>query len=258
MLLTQCVEFLLIVLSSTLFSLSLAEECTDRKLTQTKLDTWEKFDLAVGEQMAVAVSIPDGYLQNNAKKEIEKQNTAVKNTSLTTFSSTPFSWRLSISIDGASPDNPVLVLVKDGKTEKSFKMPYTRTKDRSKTAITVPFSARSMDLCPLEEITPDSVLEITLYSSSNKTVEVSLKAELTTPWLDWKEFVGEKKFESKGTLTLSSPVVKKSFFSPSVVNNDESVLITIETLPGSDCFCNLVSIQQPSCPYFDSISSAIR
>ena len=256
MFLTQCVESLLIVLSCTSFSI--AQECTDRKLMQTKLDTWEKFDLAVGEQLAVAVSIPDGYLQNNAKKEIEKQTTVVKNTSLTTFASTPFRWRVSISIEGASPENPVLVLVKDGKTEKSFKMPYTRTKDRSKTAITVPFSDRSMDLCPLEKITPDSVLNISLYSSSNKTVEVNLKVELTTPWLDWKEIVGQKKFESKGTLTLSSPVVKKSFFSPLVVNNDESILITIETLPDSDCFCNLVSIQQPSCPYFDSVSSAIR
>ena len=230
-------------------TLGIIKNCKEDR--QAILDTWDKFSLAAGDQDVVAVGIPAGHLQS-LKKQIE--NNLMENSSL---SESAFSWRITVFIEGATADEPILVLAKDGKSERSFKMPYTRIKDRSKVEITVPFSNRSVHLCPIEQMSQDSVLSITVFSLSNSTVEVNLKAELTSPRLDWKK-MREKKFETDGTLSLSSPIVKKSLFSKYVVNSDESILITVESLEESDCFCSLVSVQQPNCPYFDDVSSAIR
>ena len=229
-------------------TLGITNNCKEDR--QASVDTWDKFNLAPGEQDVVAVGIPAGHLQS-LTKQIE--NNLMENSSL---SESAFSWRITVFIEGATADEPILVLAKDGKSERSFKMPYTRIKDRSKVEITVPFSNRSVHLCPVEQMSEDSVLSIAMFSLSNSTVEVNVKAELTSPRLDWKK-IGEKEFETVGTLSLSSPIVKKSLFSPNVVNSDESILITVESV-GSDCFCSLVSVQQPNCPYFDDVSSAIR
>ena len=121
------------------------------------------------------------------------------------------------------------------------------------------FPARLAELCPAEEITQDSVLDISLLSTSNETVTAHVLVQLTTPWLTWKsDPVQENKFETFGNLTFAEPVIRKSFFSRDILKNDESILITVEAEPGSDCFCNLVSVQQPDCPYFDSVSTAVR
>ena len=219
---------------------------------QAVLGTWTNMKIEAGEQNFLAISIPAGHL-----KKLENQNDLLKNSSLSDIASNPFSWRVSISRDDATADEPILILAKDGKSERSFEMPYTRMNNRSKVDISVPVSTRSVDLCPVDEITPNSVLTITVYSLANSTVEVNLTVELSTPWLNRKYLKEERKFESEGTLNLSSPVVRKSLFSPKVVHSDESILITVESLPDSDCFCSLVSIQQPNCPYFDDVSSAI-
>jgi len=223
----------------------------DQLARQTKINTWTNFSLPKGDQDSVNVNIPAGYIKDqftNVLQELEQNEDQL---------SSAFVWRVTVSIDGATTGDPVLVLVKDGKTEKSLKMPYTRTKDRSKVAITAPFSERSFDLCPLEIISKDSILSVTFLSLSDFPVNVQLKVELSTIWTQWKK-LEEKKFSSEGVLSLSSPVLRTSLFSPYRVNNSESILIQIETLPGYDSFCSLISIQQPKCPYFDSISSAIR
>ena len=230
---------------------------------QVMLNTWGNFSLGAGEQDNVTFSIDGKDLKTDYRNTWLQDQGLSQNISLSetleNFLSNPYAWRISISVDGANAGDRILVLIKGGKTEKSFKMPYTRTKDRSKIAITVPFFARSVDLCPIERITQNSKLSITFLSLSELKVDVSLKVELSTPWLDWKEDPNESRTkETEATLSLSSPVIKTSLFSPFVASNSESILITIESDPDSDCFCSLVSIQQPSCPYFDSVSTAFR
>merc|ERR1719495_955386 len=51
-------------------------------------------------------------------------------------------------------------------------------------------------------------------------------------------------------------MVLTSRYDPGQDNN--YVLLSIDSLPGSDCFCALVSVQQPKCPYFTSFSTATR
>ena len=84
MLLPHCNETLLVIASCYLLILSSAQDCTGKQSRQAKLDTWDKFDIAFQEQITVQVSIPRGYLEHNAH-EVEKDNTLVKNTSLSTF-----------------------------------------------------------------------------------------------------------------------------------------------------------------------------
>ena len=226
----------------------------------------EAQDCSVNKQRGILGSEQTYEFQSKENLEIDFPVTKelfqniTKDTSLVSYNSTlisELSWRVHIEIEESSRENPVLVFLKDGKTEKSFRLPYSRTKGRSKDAITVPFSARAMDLCPYETIGENSVLNVFLHSSSRQNIRAKIMVQLNAPWLDWKK-VADKKYVSERRLSLSSPVVKKSFFSPFEVNNDESILITIESKAGSDCFCSIVSIQQPSCPYFDSVSSAIR
>jgi len=252
------INSILLIICHTLYGNSTAQECTGKAIRNGRLDTNDVFDMRFEDQIALKISIPEGYIENKRKVIEEKRKDIKENGGYGGNVENLFAWSVRINITGATPENPVLILIKDGSTEKSFKLPYTRTKDRSKKVIEGR-STRLADLCPKENLNQDSVLDINFLSTSNSTVQADVLVKLTTPWLSWDRVQGqEKKFETTGNLSLAESVVRKSFFSKDVLKNDESILITLEAMTGSDCFCNLVSIQQPGCPYFDSVSTAVR
>ena len=213
----------------------------------------ENFKLQSGEKLEIEFKIHNETFKS-IFNEISKSSPLVKN-NLTLI--LHLSWLVWIKVEGTSPKHPVLVTLKDRKTEKSFRIPYMRINDRKKRAVTFPFSEKTSNFCPYETITENSALDVFLYWMSNKNVSATVKVDMSVPWLHWKK-LDDRAYESRGILGLSSPVVKRSFFSQLETKNDESIIITVESEPGSDCFCNIVSIQQPNCPYFDSVNTAIR
>ena len=167
-------------------------------------------------------------------------------------------WQIEVNTD-ANQNELVRVIIQHGHDSKSFVLPYSRTLNRDKKYTTAPLSGRTLDLCPKETVTKDSKLLVTLISSSENPINVNITAKVVKDTYGWtpldKNDLG-KGLELVGTLSLATPLVRKTSWMP---NNDISaVRLSVMSPNGSDCFCSLVSVQQPSCPYFDTISTASR
>ena len=94
----------------------------------------EEIILPAGETVKTLVSIPEGYLDHQDFEDLgEKRNR--------------FLWRVGAELSGnTSMGNPIRVVLQQGRTIESYKLPYTRTLDRSKGTITASLPARIVDL----------------------------------------------------------------------------------------------------------------
>ena len=167
-------------------------------------------------------------------------------------------WEWQVDVNSNSSET-VRVIIQHGRDTKSFVLPYSRTLNRQKNSTKASLHGRSIDLCPKEKVTKDSKLVVTLISSSEEAIEVTISAKLildTSGWEDLDTYDRDKGQELKGRVTLSTPLVRKTAWTPNKAIS--SVRLSIESLENSDCFCSLVSVQQPTCPYFDSVSTATR
>ena len=202
----------------------------------------EEIILPAGETVKTLVSIPDGYLDHQDFEDLgEKRNR--------------FLWRVGAELSGnTSMENPIRVVLQQGRTIESYKLPYTRTLDRSKGTITASLPARIVDLCPVEPIDESSELQITLVSTSQHTVTVLVTPQLVLEGQGWAQVGGGEQLEAN--MSLSTTIVRTSYFKPE--KGTRYVQLSMESLPGSDCFCSIVSVQQPRCPYFTSVSTATR
>ena len=113
-----CVQFLSVTLLCSFFGRNYAQECEGKQINNATLDQKNQFLMkSIDQQIAIQVSIPDGYLQNKIEEisdNLPKLKRDVSN---------PFAWSVSIVTNNATTENPVLVLIKDGRTEKTFKLP---------------------------------------------------------------------------------------------------------------------------------------
>ena len=168
-----------------------------------------------------------------------------------------FLWRVHIELEEALEDKSSLqVSLQHGSTTKNFRLPYTRVTSTNKNTVTGALG-RTVDLCPSksEPVGQTSQLRVRLVSTSMKAQAVRLTTSVVVDGEDWKNKTGLK-WELHGNLSLASPLVRSSAFRPP--RDTKYVELRIESLLGSNCFCSIVSVQQPKCPYFDSISTATR
>ena len=168
-----------------------------------------------------------------------------------------FLWRVYLELEEAYEDKSSLqVSLQHGSTTKNFRLPYTRVTSTKKNTVTGALG-RTVDLCPTksEPVGPSSQLRVRLVSTSVKAQTVRLTTSVVVDGEDWKNKSGLK-WELHGNLSLASPLVRSSAFQPP--RDTKYVELRIESSLGSDCFCSIVSVQQPQCPYFDSISTATR
>ena len=167
-----------------------------------------------------------------------------------------FQWEVAVN---SNSTEIVRVIIQHGNDTKSLRLPYSRTLNRNKIHTTAPLPGRSIDLCPNEMVTKDSKLIVTLISSSNNPIEVNISARVVKDTDGWEYLDPQdhsKGQELNGSISLSTTLVRKTTWTPNI--SVTSVKLTIESWEDSDCFCSVVSVQQPSCPYFDSISTATR
>ena len=166
-----------------------------------------------------------------------------------------FLWRVGVELEGnGSKENPIRVVLQHGRTTESFKLPYERYLDRDKGLVTASLPARIVDLCPVEPVEEDSELQITLVSTSQEQVTALVTPQLALEGQGWHR--DGKGQELEANMSLSSTIVRTSYFKPE--EGTRYVQLSVESLPGSDCFCSIVSVQQPRCPYFTSVSTATR
>ena len=216
----------------------------NRPSTQRTLsvNVTEEVVMQPGETVDKTVSIPDGFL-NHADFE---DRGIFRNRLM---------WRIGIELKGdGNPENQIRVVLQHGRTSESYRLPYTRYRDRGKGLVTCSLPARIVDLCPLEPIHASSELHITLVSTSQKPVTALVTPQLVSEGQGWYQDGGGQELEAN--MSLSNTIVRTSYFKPE--EGTRYVQLSIESLPGSDCFCSIVSIQQPRCPYFTSISTATR
>ena len=86
-----------------------------------------------------------------------------------------FQWQVDVN---SNSTETVRVILQHGNDTKSFDLPYARTLNRDKKLEKAPLSGRSIVLCPKEMVNKDSILVVTLISSSNSPIEVIIEAIL--------------------------------------------------------------------------------
>ena len=203
----------------------------------------EEIIVQPGETVDKTVSIPGGYLDHADFDDVGHFRNR-------------FLWRVGIELKGdGRKENLMRVVFQHGRTSESFRLPYTRYLDRDKGLVTASLPARIVDLCPLEPIDESSELHITLVSTSQEPVTALVTPQLVSEGQGWHQSDGGGQ-QLEANMSLSSTVVRTSYFKPE--EGTRYVQLSIESLPGSDCFCSIVSIQQPRCPYFTSVSTATR
>ena len=192
-----------------------------------------------------------------AEKVFEvKENLKLNKTWKFDWEAPKFQWEVEVN---SNSTESVRVIIQHGNDTKSFQLPYARVRNRDKKVTKAALAGRSIELCPNEVVTEDSKLFVTLLSSSDNPIEVNISARTVQDTDGWKYLDPEdltKGQELEGVIRLSTSLVRKTTWIPSV--SIESVKLSIESSEDSDCFCSLVSVQQPSCPYFDSVSTATR
>ena len=247
-------KFRLILLLLIEISRCGADECIKGKQIQGTFGDFESFQVEFEEQLEIVYTMSEevhefytDYIQNST--DFDKYSSLLVS---------PISWRVFLNVSGVSPEGPVSIILKDGKTEKSLNLPYSQIIGKNKEEVTYQSFSRVIELCPYKALTAGSILKVLIYSSSLEPINVEITVSISAPWVNDNELSEEKIYESEHSLSVISPVIKKSFFSLLEAKNDESILITVDSEPNSNCLCSVISIQQPNCPYFDTISSATR
>ena len=232
------------------------------KLTYTVANKTTPVTLSEGNnnETTVVVKIPAGYLESLDGFEHQGNHGDHR-----------LIWRVNVSITSnftlTHNEGIVTIILRHSNGAKSyaFKLPQTRTKDFEKSRAFGTFQ-RVVDLCPSDvyPIDNSSELLVTFLSNTPDELTLELNATVKVEGVGWQNRTdGNFGKEREDMLYMASPVLHTVFNLP----NDKTpipgisghyVQLRVESLPGSDCFCTLVSVQQPKCPYFDTIGTASR
>ena len=122
-----------------------------------------------------------------------------------------FQWQVDVN---SNSTEKVRVILQHGNDTKSFDLPYARTLNRDKKLEKAPISGRSIVLCPKEMVNKDSILVVTLISSSNNPIEVIISAKLESDENGW-EFLDaqdqDKRTRAEGMDKSLDPVGSQNF-----------------------------------------------
>ena len=197
----------------------------------------------------VEVSIPQNYLE---EKGLDRPIWQVKVELVQA--------RQRLTLSNESNKTLLNVLIRQGQDTVSFQFPRSHIATRDKDEDFDSSMTRNITICPGPKITAASTLMINLVSTSLTPITVKVFATLVEEGGGWitKNQGGEKSTETRIEFSFSNPLIRTVRLDDILPDQDNYVILRIESEENSLCFCSLLSVQKPRCPYFDSIADAKR
>ena len=119
-------------------------------------------------------------------------------------------------------------------------------------------SQRSLDLCPLERLSSNASVTVSLSTDSllqlAVAVRVLVKGYKNIDWDPVPTSLSNSRPAYQSKTSIKPVISRVRYFPPSLLHHvTDSILVRVETRNGSNCLCSLISIQQPTCPFYDDI-----
>jgi len=158
----------------------------------------------------------------------------------------------------AEVSHPVEISVRQFRRVINFQLPaVVREEDR----LIYKSTYKSVDFCPVSELSGNTTVLMTLSSSSSTPVSVNVRVFIKGKSAEWKRTRSEIAGFSTNT-TITPAITRIRYFSDDLMRemsgNYTYLNIKVTMREESDCLCSLVSIQSPTCPFHDTAGAAMR
>jgi len=149
---------------------------------------------------------------------------------------------------------PVDVTIKQFHRMITFQLP---TVERKGEKLVYRSNERSVDFCPIEDIDANSTVTVSMSTQSRIPVDVTIRVLIKGRNSDWKESEDQNGVMYLSQTTIKPVISRIRFFDTKLLNTD-SIIVKVTTRNDSDCLCSIISVQHPTCPFYDDIGSAMR
>jgi len=149
---------------------------------------------------------------------------------------------------------PVDITIKQFHRMITFQLPTVERRDDK---LVYSSNEKSVDFCPIEDIDANSTVTVSLSTQSRVPVDVTIRVLIKGRSSDWKESKDQNGVAYLSKTTIKPVISRIRYFDTKLLNTD-SIIVKVTTRNDSDCLCSIISIQQPSCPFYDDIGSAMR
>jgi len=208
----------------------------ETRVEQRKVDLTHSFTISESVEYFIKFEVPEDMVEiyeQNPEKHIFQVN--------------------ANSID-AEEGSPVDFTIKQFHRMITFQLP---TVERRAERMVYSSNERSVDFCPIEDIDANSTVTVSISTESKTPVEVFIRVLIKGRNSDWK-----KSQDQNGDVFLSKttikPVISRIRFFDTKLLNTDSIIVKVTTRNDTDCLCSIISIQQPYCPFYDDVGSAMR
>jgi len=150
---------------------------------------------------------------------------------------------------------PVDMTIRQLKQMKTFQIPSV---ERKENRIIYASQKRSVDFCPMINIDSNSTVFVSISTRSRTPVTVEIRVLVKGKNADWKVVAtpdGGKEFRSKTTI---KPVISRIRYFDTNLIDSNTIIIKVTTRNDTDCLCSIISIQQPTCPFYDEVGTTMR
>jgi len=164
-------------------------------------------------------------------------------------------FQVNVKSPEADEKFPVDLTIRQFRQMKTFQLPSV---EREGNRVVYNSNERSVDFCPIADIDSNSTVLVSISTSSPSSVPVTIRVLIKGKNADWKKREndrGELAFWSKTTI---KPVISRIRYFDTGLLDTDTIMVKVTTRNDTDCLCSLISIQKPSCPFYDDIGTATR
>jgi len=164
-------------------------------------------------------------------------------------------FQVNVKSPEADEKFPVDLTIRQFRQMKTFQLPSV---EREGNRVVYNSNERSVDFCPIASIDSNSTVLVSISTSSPSSVPVTIRVLIKGKNADWKRGKtdrGELMFWSKTTI---KPVISRIRYFDTGLLDTDTIMVKVTTRNDTDCLCSLISIQKPSCPFYDDIGTATR
>jgi len=163
-------------------------------------------------------------------------------------------FQVNVNSEDADERFPVDITIRQMRRMISFQLP---TVERRGDQLMYSSSERSVDFCPVEDIDTNSTVMVSISTQSTDPVEVRVRVLIKGRNADWKKSEDQNGIVYLSKTTIKPVISRIRYFDTKLLNTD-SIIIKVATRNDSDCLCSIISVQHPTCPFYDDIGSSMR
>eukprot|EP00092_Neocalanus_flemingeri_P009052 GFUD01009743.1.p1 GENE.GFUD01009743.1~~GFUD01009743.1.p1 ORF type:complete len:730 (+),score=141.45 GFUD01009743.1:101-2290(+) len=206
------------------------------KVLQRSVHDTHKFTVSESVEFFVKFEVPEDMI------EIYEQN--------------PQRHIFQVNAESANAEEryPVDITIKQFRRMITFQLP---TIERRGEQLIYSSNERSVDFCPIEDIDANSTVTVSISTESRVPVDVMIRVLIKGRNSDWKKSEDQNGLAYLSKTTIKPVISRIRYFDTKLLNTD-SIIVKVATRNDTDCLCSVISIQHPTCPFYDDIGSAMR